>query len=321
MATLTTTGPGTRHEKESLNDYVARIDPAEAPFYSNCSSKTVGAVKHEWTVQELQAVDGSNFKDEGFDSDDSGTKPPDRIDNAVALSERNGKVSGTYDRINVAGGDRESRRQRILEALALRRDGELILTQNNAKVQAGTREIGGAVTYITNVDVGAGGSAPTGDGSDTATPGTDRAFDTIDYVDNAWEESYNDGGNVRAMYMTPGLKRRFSKLPDANAGGSGTSNEINQTNSEPLTFVGAASAYLGDWGRAELIPSRFMVAKTIIGVDPDHAAKGFTPGGEMADSDLGKVGDSTRFQIVNEYTLEFDAPKAHFAVHALDPAL
>ena len=46
-----------------------------------------------------------------------------------------------------------------------------------------------------------------------------------------------------------------------------------------------------------------------------------TPGGSMATKDLGKEGDSDRFQVIWEGTLEMDAPKAHFAVLALDPAL
>lgn len=320
MATLVTSGPGTRHEKESLNDYVARIDPAEAPFYSNCSSKTVDAVKHEWTVQELEAVNGSNFVAEGFDSDDDNGLTPTRLDNAVSISEKNGKVSGTYNRIKTVAGEAETTRQKILKMLSLRRDSEAILTSNNVKVQAGTRELGGAQTYITNVSLGATGAAPTGDGTDAATPGTNRALDTIAYVDAALVAAYNDGGSPRGMYMKPGLKQDFSNIPDANAAGAASSNEINQTNTQPLVLVGAVSAYLSDFGRLEVIPSRHMADNVILGIDPDHAAKGFTPGGEMNDYDLAKVGDSDRFQVINEMTLEFDAPKAHFAVHALTNA-
>lgn len=321
MATLVTSGPGTRHEKESLNDYIARIDPAECPFFSNATKGTVGAVKHEWTVQELTAPSGTNFKAEGVDTSDSDGVNPVRLDNAVSLSTKDGKVSGTYNRINTVSGERETTRQKILKGLELRRDLELILTQNNVKVQAGTRELGGAQTYITNVSVGATGSAPTGDGSDVATPGTLRALDTIDHVDDAMEAAYNDGGSPRGMYMTPGLKRKFSKIPDANAAGTASTNEIEQTTGQPLTLVGSVSAYLSDFGMLEVIPSRHMATQTILGLDPDHCKVCTTAGGDMADEDLAKVGDSERFQIIWEGTLEFDAPKAHFAVHGLNPAL
>lgn len=323
MATLVTSGPGTRHEKESLNDYVARIDPAECPFYSNLATKTVGAVKHEWTLQELTSPSATNFVAEGFDSDDDNGLTPTRLDNAVSISEKNGKVSGTYDRINTVGGQKETARQKMLKALELRRDSEAILTANNPKVQSGTRELGGFPTYLTNGSVGTTtGAFSTGIGATAVTAGTDRAFITIDYVDDAMQAAYEDGGNPRAMYMTPGLKKRFSKIPDAIAGGATASqNEINQTANSPLVFVGAASAYLSDFGRLEVIPSRHMIAETVLGVDPDHVAKCFTPGGQMADSDLAKVGDSSRFQIINEMTLEVDAPKAHFGIFALDPAL
>lgn len=323
MAVLLTSGPGTRHEKESLNDYVARIDPAECPFYSNLSSKTVGAVKHEWTVQELTAASASNFKAEGADGSDSNGIVPTRLDNAVSLSTKDGKVSGTYDRINTAGGQRETARQKMLKALELRRDLEAIMTANNPKVQAGSvREMGGAVTYITNGSVGTTtGAFSLGTGTTAATPGTLRAFVTIDYVDDSMQAAYEDGGNPRAMYMTPGLVKRFSKIPDAIAGGTASNNQVNQTNASPMVFIGAASAYLSDFGRLEVIPSRHMIAQTVLGIDPDHAAKCTTPGGSMATSDLAKVGDSSRFQIIWEGTLEFDAPKAHFAILALNPAL
>lgn len=328
MAVLLTSGPGTRHEKESLNDYVARIDPAECPFYSNLSTKTVGAVKHEWTVQELTAASASNFKAEGADSADSNGITPTRLDNAVSLSTKDGKVSGTYDRINTAGGQRETARQKMLKALELRRDLEAIMTANNPKVQAGSvREMGGAVTYLTNGSVGTTtGAFSTGVGATAATPGTLRAFDTIDYVDDSMQAAYEDGGNPRAMYMTPGLVKKFSKIPDAiagaSAGSSGASfNLVNQTDASPMVFIGAASAYLSDFGRLEVIPSRHMIAQTVLGIDPDHAAKCNTPGGSMATSDLAKVGDSQRFQIIWEGTLEFDAPKAHFGILGLNPAL
>lgn len=321
MATLTTTGPGTRHEKESLNDYISRIDPAECPFYSNAPSKTVGAVKHEWTVQELEAVDGANFVAEGFDSDDANGYVPVRIDNAVSLSQKNGKVSGTYDRINLAGGQDETNRQKLLKGLSLKRDMEAILTANNAKVQAGTRELGGIQTYITNWDLGALGTVPAGDGSDLLVPGTDRALDTIAYIDNAMQLAYVDGGQPRQMYMSPGLCQAFSKIPDAIAGGAASNNQVQQTNSEKMQFVGAASRYLSDFGALEVIPSRHMAADVILMMDPDHYSKGTTPGGSMADYDLAKVGDSSRFQVIWEGTLEVDAPKAHAGVAAVDPTL
>src|SRR3546814_334462 len=133
MATLVTSGPGTRHEKESLNDYIARIDPAECPFYSNLSSKTVSAVKHEWTVQELTAPSATNFKAEGADSSDSDGVTPTRLNNAVSLSTKDGKVSGTYDRIDTAGGAKETARQKMLKGLELRRDLEAILTANRSE--------------------------------------------------------------------------------------------------------------------------------------------------------------------------------------------
>lgn len=317
MATFVPSGPGTRHERESLSDFIALIDPYETPVYNDLTTKTTPATRHDWTYQDLTASSGDNFQAYGADSSDSDGLAPTRLDNYIGETTKDGKVADIYDNINTAGGENETERQEMLKALELRRDCEAALTANTAKSGGGVPRPGGMPTYILNNSLGATGADPTGDGSDAATPGTARDLDKIAYIDEALLKARKAGGKPRYMYMSPDLNQDFSDIPDANAAGAASLNQINQTNTQPLTSVGAVSGYLSDFGLLEVVPSDHMFGNTIIGVDPNYAAKGFTNGGEMYRKDLGDVGTSKRFVIASQITLEMSA-NAHFCVHALN---
>jgi hypothetical protein len=239
---------------------------------------------------------------------------------------KDGQVSGTYDAVDTLGQARETARQKVLKGLELRRDAENALTQNTLKAGPGsTRLLGGLGVWITNAALGATGVLPNGDGATPATvPGDDRAFDTAAYIDSVMEQCYVQGGQPRAMYMTPGIKRKFSELPDAWA--PGTEHRVTARAPEEITFVGAADAYISDFGALQVVVSRFMhvedaTSHVIYLVDPRYLVCSALPGRNFVTEDLGKTGDSRKFQVIFEHTLEVTAPKAHGAIWALDPAL
>jgi len=122
------------------------------------------------------------------------------------------------------------------------------------------------------------------------------------------------------MYMTPALKPSFSAIPDAAIAGTATINEFTSTSAGPVTQIGAVSNWLSDFGNQEVIVSDHMIAGTILGLDPNHIRKSIVPGGDMVVDELGKVGASERFQIVHQWSLEVNAPKAHYGVYDLIPA-
>lgn len=318
MATYIPTGPGTRDEREDLADYVTRIDPARTPFFSNGGKKSATAIKHEWEIVELAAADATNFQGYGADSSDTDGIAPYRMYNVVGESTKDGKVADLYDGINTSGGQNALQKQKIWKGLELKRDLEAIVTSNNAYDAGVLPKSAGAQTYITNGSYGAGlGAPPAGDGSDTATDGDPRALDTIDYVDTGMLQAYTDGGKPQMIYMDPSLRQKFSKIPDAIAGGAASLNQVNQTNSAPMTFVGSTGVYLSDYGQLEVIPSIHMATGVILGIDPEHCATAAVPGMNFKADDLAKVGTSERFVVTYDGCLEMDAPKASFQVRDL----
>ena len=253
-------------------------------------------------------------------------KVPDRFDNHLQILHKDGEVTDTYDAVNTVGMQEETARQKILRGLEERKDAEAIISNNTAKVGSGTRLMAGLGTWITNVGpvgtgVGTGGSGPTGNGTDVATPGTSRAFNSAAMLNDTMELCYNDGGQPRAMYMRPRLKKKFSALPDAFAPGTEARTMV-QPNSE-VTFIGAVDQYLSDFGMLQLVMSRFMheesaTSDVIYLVDPRYLSCKTLPGQAFVTQDLAKVGLTNRFQVVWQGCIQVEAPKAHGAIWALD---
>lgn len=332
MAMLTTSGPTVTHEREDLSPVITRIDPAEVPFYSNCRKGRASAIKHEWTVQELNAVNDDNAAPEGWDATFEDLKIPDRFENPTQIVYRDGKVTGTYDSVDTLGQQTETARQKVLRGLEIRRDVESIVTKNQigdmtaaavAPYTGVSRNMAGFPTWTSgNVSLGATSTPGTGDGKTLLVPGTTRPFDTADYLDVVMELAYDEGGQPRAIYMRPRTKRRFSELPDAWA--PGTAHRVNATRPAELTYVGAVDAYVTDFGTIQSVVSRFMHANTalsdeyIFAIDPRYISINTLPGRNFVAEDLAKTGDSSPFQILWEGTLEASAPKAHGLVGALN---
>jgi hypothetical protein len=326
--TRVTSGPGVTHETEDLSDVIARIDPTEVPVYSGCSKGTATSIKHEWTVQALKAVDTENARNEGGEPDYEALAVPARYPNYTQIATRSGIVSGTYDSVDTVGSaSRESTRQKVMAGLELRRDIERIITQvtdTNAspvdQVAKGTdpRRLGSFASWITNVSVGAGGAAPTGDGTDVPTVGTPRAFDTVGLIDPVLLDCYTNGGRPKVGYMTPAQKVAFSKqITDATAGGGSIYVTKPDTARSQFQFIGAADMYHSDWGPIEIAPSIHMAPGLVYWLDPNYMKICTLPGRNFQATDLAKTGDSTRFMVLWEGTVEATAPKAHGATYGL----
>lgn len=312
-----TVGPGVSHETEDLSDTIARIDPTEVPVYSNTSKGTATSIKHEWTVQELLAVDNTNRKNEGHEPDYEDLKTPDRFDNYTQISSRAGIVSGTFDAVDTVGGsDRESTRQKVMKGLELRRDLEAIVTRSQAKVAADPRQQAGMPAWISNAPNAT--TPATGDGTDVATPAGPVNFDSVALIDAALLAAYLEGGRPKTLYMSPGLKTQFSKIPDATAGAGSIYVTKPDTSKSQFQFIGAADMYHSDWGPVEVIPSIHMEQGIVLCLDPNYMKITTLPGRNFQAKDIAVTGDSKRFMVLWEGCVEATAPKAHSIIVGLN---
>lgn len=310
MAThTTTTAVG---EREDLSDVITRIDPDETPVFSALKKESGNGVFVEWQVQELAAAVATNYQNEGADATYDTPTATTRLGNYMQISQKDAAVSGTLDAVDKAGRDRETAYQKVLKGLELRRDIEKSLHSDTARSGSDPRKSGSLSSWITNVSVGASGAAPTGDGTDLPTNGTDRTM-TLAMIDTAMQAAYEDGGQPNMLVVSPAKKVAFSDLNS----GSVATNQINYTAPREAAIVGSVSLYLSDFGQLDVVIDRFASSDRVFLLDSDYASICTLPGRNFAVQELAKTGDAEKFQIITEWTLKVSAPKAHGAVYDL----
>jgi len=155
----------------------------------------------------------------------------------------------------------------------------------------------------------------TGDGTDTADlTGTSRAL-TLDQIDSSMQAAWEDGGNPRLLVASASNRANISDLTQS--GTNLVTNQVNTTERSPISFNGAVSILFNDFGQLEVIPSRFMSNDKVYLIDPDHVAIGTLNGRNFVEQEENTLADGFKRQILCEWTLMPDAPKAHAAVIGL----
>lgn len=315
--------------REDLTDIVSLIDPQETPFISNIGmGKKPTSTKHEWQIQALASASKSNFQLEGDDSPSAAAATARvRMFNYCAISRKVGAVTGTQQTVDVAGVANELDNQKMLKAVELRRDMELISLDNNAYVAGSTstaRECAGLCAYITNADftgVSIYGAA-TGDGSDAFSLGscTTRAL-SLTILNTAMQLAHTDGGKPKMLMVSPRNKVQFSYIAQD---GTATPLRYNLNSVRPGALIGAVDSWMSDFGLVDVMSNVQMAGDsgttnglddTALLIDPAHVGTSYLR--PMFTEDLAKTGDNTKFEVIAEYTLEVSAPKAHAAVFAL----
>ncbi len=315
MATLTTaTKIG---ERETLSDVIARIDSDETPVYSAAQKRTNNGIFAEFLVQELATPATNNHRAEGADMTDTGVTALTRFGNYHQVSTRGFLISGTVEAVDKAGVESEVAYQTVLAGLDLRRDIEKMVTDTNVARDSGSpRKSASLITWITNGDAPSDMAFATGDGSDVADlTGTARAL-TLAQIDTAMQAAWTDGGNPRLLVASAGNRANISDL--SQAGTNLVTNQATTTASKPVSFNGAVSILFNDFGQLEVIPSRSMSNDKVFLIDPDHVAIGAINGRNFAEQEIAATGDAQKRQILTEWTLMPDAPKAHAAVIGLN---
>ena len=314
MATLTTaTKIG---ERETLADVIARIDSDETPIYSGASKRTTNGIFAEFLVQELASAATNNHRNEGADMTDSGVTALTRFGNYHQISTRGFLISNTVESVDKAGVESEVAYQTVLAGLDLRRDIEKMIGDTNvARSSSDPRKSASLITWITNGDKPSDMAFATGDGSDAADlTGTSRAL-TLAQIDSAMQAAWEDGGNPRLLVASATNRANISDLTQS--GTNLVSNQATTTARAPITFNGAVSILFNDFGQLEVIPSRFMGNDKVFLIDPDHVAVGAINGRNFVEQEIAPTGDAQKRQILCEWTLIPDAPKAHAAVIGL----
>lgn len=298
--------------REDLSDVIYQISPEETPFLNNIGRGTANSTYFEWQTDSLAAA-GTNAQLEGDEQTFAAPTATKRMANYCQISSKNAIVSGTLDAVSKAGRKAELAYQLSQRAAELKLDVEYALVRNQAAVAGNSttaRKTAGFESFLrTNVSRGATGAngtlSGTTEGYPNAAPtdGTARPF-TETILKAVVKACYDSGGNPKILMVGSGQKQVVSGFAGLSQQrwnvGSGAS---------PVTVVGAAEAYLSDFGLLSIVPNRVQRNATALFFNPESIKCMFLR--PFQTSDIAKTGDANKKLLLVEYGLFVGNEAAH----------
>lgn len=299
--------------REDLSDMISNIDPTETPVVTAIGTDGEGGgnTLFDWQIDSLAAPDSGNAKIEGEDASAAALTATTRLNNYHQILDKVYGVTGTSRVLNGAGRNDELDYQRLKKGVELRKDIEAVLTGiHQAKLvgnDSTARLTGNFASWIaTNVKLGTGGAAPTGDGTDVPTAGTPVSFTEANLKD-VLQTAWTNGARPSKAFMPAAIKVTAN-------GFVGRATQVQAVDTS-TTVHAHVDVYVSEFGTVEMIPARDIEANTILGIDPEFAALRFLRSFET--NELAKVGDSDREQMIVECGLKVMNEKAHFAFYGV----
>ena len=281
--------------REDLSDVIWDISPLDTPILSMIAKEGADATYHEWQTDALAAVDGDNAVIEGADAETDASSATTRVGNYTQISDKVARVTGTQRKINSAGRSDEMDYQVAKKQKELKRDMETILCANNARVAGSdtvARELAGIPAWIaTNTSAGVGGSDPAGTGADARTDGTQRAL-TESQLKTVLAAAWEAGGDPDCIISGSFNKQKASEF---------TGNSTRYDKAEDSILHTTVDVYVSDFGRCSIIPSRFSRSRDLLVLQKDMWALAELRPTESVE--LARTGDTSRRQVICEYTL------------------
>lgn len=291
--------------REDLTDAIYNLSPTETPFVSMAAKVKAKAVNHEWQTDELAAA-ATNANIEGDDSSTNTAVPTVRLNNYCQIFKKTIQVSGTQESVNKAGRDSEIAYQLMKRGKEIKRDIEYALTRNQASSAGGSataRSLASVESWIatnkTSKGTGTAQTTPGFSGTTVVAPTDSTAASSFTETDlkamisSAWSE----GGNPTVVLVGPNSKKKISSFA-----GIATLYRDAGTTAKGTRIVGAADIYVSDFGEHRIVPSRFSRDQTVLLLDMDYWAVASLRG--MMKEKLAKTGDSEKWHLVTELTLE-----------------
>jgi hypothetical protein len=319
--------------KEDVSDMIFDISPTEKPFTSAVRKVKATQSKHEWQKDSLaDASPTASAIVEGDDATANTADPTVRLNNQLQTFRKVVAVSGKVRASEHYGRSDEFEYQLKKRMAELGRDLEAALCQNNASTtgSAGSAPlmasfeswIASSATAVGNyismgtgtaqTTIGYSGSvfAPVTAPTDSTVAGT-LTEAGLKYV---IRECWNKGGNPTMLICGATVKQKIS------GAFTGIATRFkNVSGDTQASIISGADVYVSDFGNHTLVASRFCRARTILVIDPEYLAIASLRGFRV--EQLGKTGDSSRSQIVGDYTLEVRNDLAHGKIADVDGSL
>lgn len=292
--------------REDLVNTVYDITPTDTPILTALPRGKASAVLHEWTTHAL-ATAAANEAIEGDDATIDAATAKTRLNNRTAISRKVAGVTKTQQAVDKVGMMDAMAEEVGYKMAEIKRDMEVMIHANTAKVAGNdttARKTAGIPTWLT-ANVSAIGANPTGDGSDTATNGTQRAF-TEDLLLSVSQSCYNNGGKPTILDVGTFNKRQVTSFP---------ANVTRHVTASEQKLINSIDVYEDDFNKLKVVPNRFALSRNAVLWDVDMAKVSYLR--PFDTWDLAVTGSSIRKQIEVEWALEVCNPAAHGIIRDL----
>lgn len=294
------------------------ISPTETPLLSNIGRGSATQKFTQWQTDVLDGATVTNYVLEGDDATTDTATATVLLANYQQISDKVAQVSGSQEATDSYGRKSEMAYQIAKRGKELKRDIEKRISSGKgaddgsaatARQAAGlacfawTNQVKSAGITASIVTVASG--APTDDITDSAilTNGTLTEADLKSAISKCWDQ----GGEPNMVLCGSHNKQLIS-------GFSGIATQYRDNpQTGPGVIIGAADVYVSDFGTVNIVPSRFTPTNGVHVVDTSTVEVKYLRPIKMWD--LARNGDSTRKQILAEFTLCVKSPSANSYIH------
>jgi hypothetical protein len=292
--------------REDLADVIYDISPTETPFLSNAKRGSASQKYVEWQTDSLAAATSAG-QIEGDEATGLSGDPTVRWANYCQIQFKVPVVSGTMRSSDTAGRADEMAYQIAKRSKELKRDMEFTLLSGNGAVAGafGTaRKLAGVGRWIMDgantVHCASAGFSTTAVASGAPTNDvlvtTSVSAITEATMKSAIALAWADGGDPSLIMCNAANKQVIS-------GFSGIATQYRDNpQAGPATIIGAADVYVSDFGTHYVVANRFMPSGSVYFLDMDYWEVAYLR--PFQTWDLAKTGDTTKKQILVEYTLK-----------------
>lgn len=293
--------------REDLANAVFNVDPDKTILQTTLKRTKATNTYHEW-LEDTLAAPAVNAHIQGDDATADAITPATRLGNYTQISAHTAQVAGTSEAVDSAANVAKLGYVILKKVKELKRDVETALFSNTARVAPSTTVAGvaaGIPSWLTsNVVQGAGGAVPATQGTTTRTPGAAAAL-TESMLKSALLSAFTNTGDIPNLaFAYPTQKQEISAFQ-----GNGT--RFVEIAGKKLNT--AFDIYVSDFGDVTIIPTLFQASGTITLVNPKYMKLAYLRPFKRVP--LAKTGDSTKVQILQEWTLEMSNQKAHAAIY------
>lgn len=301
--------------REDLSDVIFDLFPEDTWALSNLDKEQASATYTEWLAQEL-AAPGANIQLEGDDATFASLTAPTRYGSYLQISSKTFLVSDSLEAVSKGGRKSELARGAIVKMRELKRDMEQRILQNGASTVGGAgtgRSTAGMETWIGGptadpgtttanavratttansattpaVTGGAAGTAPT-DGSTTGAL-------TSAVLNQALMGAWAQGGDPRVILVGATQKQAIDAFTSI------ATRFVDVDRASQASITAAANVYVSDYGKHQVILSRYMRSSVVLCIDPSYWAVRYLRA--PLKRELAKTGDGTKYQILTEWAL------------------